>query len=376
MADFTKLKNFIDSLCDRYPIASSDVIVMREHEQVFRGINGFKYAEKKIPLNGKELYYIFSCTKMCTCVAAMQLIEHGKMKLSDKLSDYIPEFAHMKVKLADGNVKEAETPITIHHLMAMTGGFGYELEDSSIVNAVRKNPNISTLDLVRNMSKMTLHFEPGTQWKYSLCHDILGGVIEAVSGMKFSEYLTENIFNPLGMTHTGFVIKPGDEDNMAPAAFVNKDGSITDLPATCNHKLSKNYESGGAGLISSTEDYAKLADALANLGMGKTGNRILSEQSVDRLRQDELTDEMKKDFWKGPYYSYGLGFRTLISKENGARSPIGEFGWEGTRGCYCFIDTDNRIGVFYATQIASEHAFINNEVHPKIRDLVYDALDL
>lgn len=376
MADFTRLKNYIDSLCDQYPIASSDVIVMREHEQVFRGMNGFRYAEKKIPLDGKELYYIFSCTKMCTCVAAMQLIERGKMNLSDKLADYIPEFAHMKVKLADGNVKEAETPITIHQLMTMTGGFGYELEDSSIVNAVRENPNISTLDLVRNMSKITLHFEPGTKWKYSLCHDILGGVIEAVSGMKFSEYLTENIFKPLGMAHTGFVLKQGDEDNMAPAAYVNEDGSITDLPAECNHKLSKNYESGGAGLISSTEDYVKLADALANLGMGKTGSRILSEQSVDRLRHDELTDEMKKDFWKGPYYSYGLGFRTLVSKENGARSPIGEFGWEGTRGCYCFIDTDNRIAVFYATQIASEHAFLNNEVHPQIRDLVYDALDL
>ena len=101
MADFTRLKNYIDSLCDQYPIASSDVIVMREHEQVFRGMNGFRYAEKRIPLDGKELYYIFSCTKMCTCVAAMQLIERGKMNLSDKLADYIPEFAHMKVKLAE-----------------------------------------------------------------------------------------------------------------------------------------------------------------------------------------------------------------------------------------------------------------------------------
>ena len=377
MTDFTKLKNYIETLNDNYPLASSDVIVMQNHERIFRAMSGYKFTEKQIPLDGNELYYIFSCTKMCTCVAAMQLIERGKMKLSDKLSDYIPEFAEMKATLADGSVKTAQTPITIRHLMTMTGGFGYELDHSAITDAVRENPDISTLDLVRQMSKLTLHFEPGTRWEYSLCHDILAGVVEAVSGMKFSEYLSENIFKPLGMTRTGFVLKPGDEANMAPAAFVNNDGSITDMPADCEFRLSNNYESGGAGLISSTEDYVKLVDALANLGMGKTGNRILSEQSVDRLRQDELTDEMKKnDFWRSPTYSYGLGFRTLVSKENGAKSPIGEFGWDGARGCYYFIDTDNRIAVYYSTQIASEHSFIYDEVHPKIRDLVYEALGI
>ena len=226
------------------------------------------------------------------------------------------------------------------------------------------------------MSNLTLHFEPGTRWEYSLCHDILAGVIEVVSGMKFSEYLTENIFKPLDMTRTGFILKPGDEPDMAPAASVNADGSISDLPADCVYRISKNYESGGAGLISSAEDYVKLVDALANLGMGKTGNRVLSAQSVDRLRKDELTDVMKKDFWRGPDYSYGLGFRTLVSKENGAKSPIGEFGWDGARGCYYFIDTENRLAVFYATQIASEHSFIYDEVHPKIRDMVYEILGL
>lgn len=376
MADFTKLKNYIDSLCGNYSLASSDIIVMREYEQIFRAMSGYKYTEKQIPIGGNELYYIFSCTKMSTCVAAMQLIERGKMKLSDKLADYIPEFAEMKVKLADGSVKTAETPITIRHLMTMTAGFGYDLGDSVIVDAVRENPDISTLELVQKMSNLTLHFEPGTRWEYSLCHDILAGVIEVVSGVKFSEYLTENIFKPLDMTRTGFILKPGDEPDMAPAASVNADGSISDLPADCGYRISKNYESGGAGLISSAEDYVKLVDALANLGMGKTGNRILSAQSVDRLRKDELTDVMKKDFWRGPDYSYGLGFRTLVSKENGAKSPIGEFGWDGARGCYYFIDTENRLAVFYATQIASEHSFIYDEVHPKIRDMVYEILGL
>ncbi|MDD6734750.1 MAG: serine hydrolase [Clostridiales bacterium] len=375
MSDFSKLKDYIESLNDRYPLASSDVIVMKEHERLFRCMSGFRHPERGIPLDGSELYYIYSCTKMCTCVAAMQLIEKGKLSLSDKLADYIPEFSDMSVKCGDGTVIKSKNPITIRNLMTMTGGFGYDIDNKIITDAIKKNPEISTLELVRKMSKMTLHFQPGTRYEYSLCHDILAAVVEVVSGMKFSEYLNVNIFEPLGMTRTGFTLKESDKNDLASAAFVNEDGSFTDLHDGCCFMLSKNYESGGAGLISSTEDYIKLPDALANDGVGKTGNRILTRESIDRLRKDELSDELKIGFTKGPEYSYGLGFRTLVTKKYGAKSPLGEFGWDGARGCYYLIDPENHIAIYYSTQIASEHGFIYSEVHPTIRNLVYEALE-
>lgn len=367
---FDKLTAYIDSLYGDFGVGMSDLIVLKDHEVVYRKQAGYKRPEKKIPMTGDEWYYIYSASKMTTCVAAMQLIEKGLMKLDDNVSKFIPEFEHLY--LANGEI--AKRPVTIYHLMSMRGGFNYDLNEC--LEEVKKNPDATTLDYVKAMARKKLLFHPGERYEYSLCHDILAGVVEVVSGMSFGEYIKKNIFEPLGIKNVKFTYEEGEEENFASQFNYNDDGSFTDLPLNNAYKLGPLYESGGAGLIASVAEYSKLVDALANGGMGATGNRILNPESVEKFKMDTMYCDQREGNMHEAGYSYGLGFRTLVSKDFGQKTPIGEFGWDGAMGCYYLIDTENHIAVFYATHMASEHYFLYKEVHPVIRNLVYEALGL
>ena len=367
---FEKLEKYIDSLYGEKGLGMSDLIVVKDHKTVFRKFAGYKRPEKKVPMQGDEWYYIYSCSKMTTCVAAMQLIEKGFIKLGDKVSKFIPEFENLYLK----NGEKAKRPLTIFHLMSMRGGLEYAL-DGEWIEDVKKNPESTTLDYVKAMAKKKLLFHPGDHYEYSLCHDVLAGVVEVVSGMKFGEYIEENIFKPLGMKNVKFSYQDGEEDKFASQFKYNEDGSYTDLPLNNDYKLGPLYESGGAGLIASVEEYVKLPEALANGGVGRTGNRILKPESIEKFKLDTMYQDDRTVLCKQGY-SYGLGFRTLVSKNDGQRSPIGEFGWDGAMGCYYLIDTENHLACFYATHVSCEHSFIYTEVHPQIRDMIYEALDL
>ncbi|MBE7015315.1 MAG: beta-lactamase family protein [Ruminococcaceae bacterium] len=368
--NFEKVTAYLDSLCDTKGVGMSDLIVLKDHEVVYRKQAGYKSPEKKIPLKGDEWYYIFSASKMTTCVAAMQLIERGAMRLEDNVSKFIPEFEHLYLK----NGEEAKRPLTIFHLMSMRGGFNYDLDEC--LEDVKKNPDATTLDYVKAMAKKKLLFHPGDMYEYSLCHDILAGVVEVVSGMSFGEYVKKNIFEPLGIKDVKFRYEDGEEERFASQFLYNEDGSFTDIPLNNAYKLGPLYESGGAGLIASVAEYSKLPDALANGGMGATGNRILKPESVEKFKMDTMYGDTREGRMHEKGYSYGLGFRTLVTKNYAQKSPIGEFGWDGAMGCYYLIDTENHLALFYATHMASEHSFLSSEVHPTIRNLVYDALDL
>ena len=218
-------------------------------------------------------------------------------------------------------------------------------------------------------------FHPGENYAYSLCHDILAGVVEVVSGKSFGEYIEENIFAPLGMKNIKFNYEADEKDNFASQFLYNDDGSFSCRELKNEYQLTPLYESGGAGLIASVEEYVKLPDALANGGVGATGNRILRPESIEKFKMDTMYDGTREGMHeKG--YSYGLGFRTLVTKNFEQKSPIGEFGWDGAMGCYYLVDTVNHIACFYGTHMASEHTFIYKEVHPKLRNLIYEGLGL
>lgn len=367
--DFKALENYLESLYTEKGVGMNDLIVMREHQVVFRKFSGYKHPEKKIPMQGDEWYYIYSCTKMTTCVSVMQLIEQGRLSLDTKLSDVIPEFS--KLYLVNG--EEAKRPVTIFHLMAMRAGFNYDFAE------VKDRVDIqtaSTLDMVKAMAGKKLLFHPGDNYEYSLCHDILAAVVEVVTGMSFGEYVEENIFAPLGMKNVKFTYEDNEKEKFASQFRYEGDGKFVDIPLGNAFRFGPKYESGGAGLIASTEEYAKLPDALANGGVGATGNRILKAESIEKFKLDSMYTGVREGYMHEKGYSYGLGFRTKVSKDFGGRSPIGEFGWDGALGCYYFVDTENHLSCFFATHMASEHMFLYREVHPKIRDLIYEGLGI
>lgn len=372
------LAGYLDSL-EQCGIPGCDCAVIHNHELVFRHTVGYADAEKKKPLTGNNTYWLYSATKLFTCTATMQLVEKGLIGLDSPVSDYLPEYKNMKVKTGNGTVP-AKNSITIRHLLSMQSGLNYNLDAPSIIKIKKDSNNeATTRQVIAALANEPLDFEPGTHFQYSLSHDVLGAVIEVVSGKKFGEYLDEHIFKPLGMKNTGFELTPERRANMSDQFTYNMDTMTSmHVPNVNRYILTKNYESGGAGLISTVDDYLLFLDAMCHGGISKDGYRLLTMESINLMRQDQLHEVSRKDFalFGRPGYSYGLGVRTLIEREkSGVRSPLGEFGWDGAAGAYALIDVTNRLAIFYIQHVLN-CGYVYEVIHPKVRDLTYEMLGL
>ena len=326
---------------------------------MYRYAAGVSEIQSQTAMHGDEFFHIYSCTKIAAVVAGLQLIERGLCKLDDPLYAYIPEFAELHVQSPAGEITPVKRPVYIRDLFTMTAGFSYELDTPGIQRAreITKG-RMDTVETIRCMASDPLQFQPGEVWNYSLCHDILGGLISLISGKKLREYVKENIFDPLDMCHSFFHHTPETERHMAlQYRFVPADsdqniyeGSFENVGKKNSLVLGEEYDSGGAGIISTLSDYTKLLSALSNYGMGETGERILSRSSVEHLRTPQLTAAQMKTYdWrilKG--HGYGLGVQTHIDpKESGLAWNIGAFGWPGAAGAMAIVDPQIGLAAFY-----------------------------
>lgn len=385
---FDALKTFMDTLVAQ-GIPGNSISLYYNNKEIFTYSSGFRDLENKIPMDGSELLNIYSCSKITTVIAALQLYEQGIFLLGDPLYEYIPEFKNMYIKTADGKRVKAKNPITLANLFTMTAGFDYDLNCKEIEKAKKITAgSCDTLTVVKCLAEKCLNFEPGTHWCYSLCHDILAGLVESISGMRFSEYVKKNIFEPIGVTdihyHRNEEIKSRMAEqymyklNDCSIDFVEAQrktpdgtGYIENVGKECCYELGSNYDSGGAGIVVSAGDYAKLGNALANGGKAANGECILSSATIDLLKTNHLSEELRKDFnWaqlKG--YGYGLGVRTMIDKaEGGSNGNLGEFGWGGAAGATMLVDTQAGFSYFY-----SHHMLNPREEYyqPRLRNVVY-----
>ncbi len=361
--NFSEVKRLMDEAVAEHSVPCSDIAIVYKGEVVFRYMNGTSDDEKNVPIKGDEQYFLYSATKPITCTAALQLVEAGKLHLEDKLSDYIPEFEHMMVKTTEG-LKSAEKPITIQNLFSMTSGMNYNLANPSIQTAREKNPDASTLEMVRAMAGEPLEFEPGEHYMYSLSHDVLAAVVEVVSGMKFGDYLQKNIFDVCGMSRTGFWTNDAAKDLVCSQYVYDPQSESSSLMVKRNEFiLTPAYQSGGAGLISCVDDYSKFVAEMSN------GNKLLKSETIDLMRADQLGEQARQDFQSCKAdYTYGLGVRT---DAYGRYAHKGEFGWDGAAGAYVMIDPDNHIGIFYATHVRNHGVYLYEVLHQQIRDAVY-----
>jgi len=394
--DFTKLKKCMDKFIQEYNTPGLDCIVYQDHKMVFRYFAGMSDIENNKKMDGNELYLIFSMTKMLTCTAALQLYEQGKYQMSDAVSKYMPEFCKMRIsneELDFGNAAKittgglmgesveikqdgyAKNQITVKDLFTMSAGLDYVLTDDAITNALSEGKR-STREIVGAMAQKTLGFEPGTRFRYSLCHDVLGALIEIWSGQRLGEYMKKNIFEPLNMQNTFFGVPVDDAqlDTMAARYTYDENGKPKRLPLECVYNFSGIYESGGAGLTSCTEDYSVFLDALACGGVAGNGNVILSGETVELMRTNHLKGKQCDDFaCLKPGYGYGLGVRTHMDKTiSGSLSPIGEFGWDGAAGAFSMVDMDNKLSFTYFQHIHNWDIKIQNEM----LNALYECIDL
>lgn len=369
--NFTKLKTCMEKLIEEYKVPGLDVIVNKNHEEVFRYTNGFSDIENKRKMEGNEIYDMFSMTKMITCASALTLAEKGAISLDDEISKYLPEFKKMKIAEFDFDASEGQkiasggglgenaekdydgfvkTPITIKHLFTMTAGFDYGVGLLHEKSEEENGPQ-TTREIVSVIADTVLGFEPGTRFRYSLCHDVLGAVIEVVSGKTLGEYMKENTFEPLGMENTSFDLP---ENERVMVKYRNENGMIKKIDQGNWFRVTEKYQSGGASLVSTASDYALFLDALASGGIGKNGNRILKESTIKLMGTNHLSGKALDDFDKmRKGYGYGLGVRVHINdKTSGMLSPLGEFGWDGAAGAFSLVDTKNKLSLTYFQQMS------------------------
>lgn len=369
--DFKPLEQTMASLVTELSLPGAEISVRVARKEVFRCAVGFSDLETRMPLRGGELYYFYSATKPITCAAVMQLCERGLLSLSDPVARYLPEFSSPTVRMPDGSRVESRRPITVEHLLTMTSGLDYNLKTKAIFDvAERTGGKCPTREIACAIAERPLHFHPGERWLYGLSHDVLAALVEIISGMRYSEYVTEQIFRPLGMTDSYF--HPTDEllSRMTTPYALGEAGNLP-LPKTNLFDLGEEYESGGAALISSVPDYARFADAMANGGVGETGESILRPETIDLMRNNRVGDLMETDGrWRHLRgYGYGLGVRTRITADGGG--SLGEFGWDGAKGVYVLMDPLRRLSLTYA-----EHRGAYKDlIQTRLREAAYACLD-
>ncbi len=380
---FDRLKAYIDRLVAE-GLPEAQIIVRKDGKEVFRHVAGFSDEAKTKAARYDDLFWLFSMSKVYTMVAAMRLVERGFLKLDEPISTYLPEFRNLKVQDGEG-VTDLKTPLTLRHLMTMTGGFSYDFNRYPEMMKLRENKNASTKDIVNAFGKAPLLFEPGTHFCYGFGHDIVAAAVEAVSDKRFRDFVKDELLDPVGITDMGFHPTPEQRSRMADKWKVEyrEDGTkpITLGPKINWLRLTDNYDSGGAGLFGNAEQYIKMVDALANGGVAENGYRVLSRESIESIAANQLTEEVTKEFQNQSYkvrkgYGYGLGVRTLLDpKTAGSRSAVGEFGWDGAAGSYVLLDPENHVTIVYVEHIMN-HGDIYEVHHKAMRNLIYQSMGL
>ncbi|MBB6670409.1 serine hydrolase domain-containing protein [Cohnella nanjingensis] len=358
--NFSRLTAYLDTFYSEKNIPGLGVAMYHRHQPVYEHYAGFSDVENQVPFGRDSIFRLYSATKVVTCTALLQLLEQGKYKLTDPLYAYIPEFEQMLVRhpLSDGKEEliPARHPITIEHLFTMTAGIETIHTDAVRRTVAENGGEGPTLAVVKALAQEPLAFEPGSHFKYTVCHDVLGALLEVIAGQTFGQYLQEHLFDPLGMKDTSFRLRDESRFCKLYNRFNGQTHRAESIGETFALQPGRGYESGGGGLYSTVPDYMVFAEALCNDGLAPSGARILRPETVNAMRSDRLSPAARQDFARfggGSKlgYSYGLGVRTLVNREdNNSLSQNGEFGWDGARGCYVVIDPESEVTLFYAQQ--------------------------
>jgi CubicO group peptidase (beta-lactamase class C family) len=362
------IRNVLGAQVDAGVIPGYVALVARHGKVVYYESYGVQNPNTKKPMSKDSIFRIYSMTKPITSVAAMILVEEGKIKLSDPVSKYLPELADMKVATNAADVKEpgqvqnrpAKNQIRVLDLLIHTSGFTYAffkafpgggpLEQMYMDGGVN-DLDVTNAEFVTRLSKLPLKYEPGTTWWYSHSTDVLGRLVEVVSGMTLGEFFDKRIAKPLGMNDTAFRVAPDKIGHFVEPFDDDKKGLI--LQYTDPTKPVK-FEAGGQGLTSTVMDYARFAHMLLNRG-ALDGSRILGKKTVELMTMDHVGSV----FEHGPAYlpgqSHGYGLLGAV-RTDGPRAPaglnpmegsVGEYYWAGYAGTFFWVDPkEELIGVY------------------------------
>lgn len=379
-------EKLIDSLLNNAvknnEIPGAVVYISRNDKEVFYKAYGFRNMENKTPMQKNDIFRMASMTKGLTAVAVLQLYERELLSLDDKISKYIPEFKNPKILvtvLPDSSFtsKPAKSEITIRQLLTHTSGIGYGFQDDRYNAIVIKN-NISegfeddsrtSLENIQRIARLPLLCEPGEKYIYSLSYDVLGVVIEKVSGMRFDNYIKKNILDPTGMTDSYFIIPEKEQYRLVTPYQPKEKGNgleRTSYPDTAYPCIrTRQYFSGGADLCSTAEDYGKFIQMIKNKGT-YNNTRIVGERFVEMMlsKQTAFNDGNSEQ-----------GFAAWVTNEKGAAEgpmTVGSFGFGGFWDTYGWADPK---GNFVAVLLLQMYPGNKYKIHEKFKVVTYRAID-
>jgi CubicO group peptidase (beta-lactamase class C family) len=337
-------------------LAGAVTLVARQGRLANFEATGQMDAEAGRPMELDAIFRIASMTKPITVTAALMLFEEGHFHLDDPVADFLPEFAQTKVfvrETANGlEVADLERPITIRHLMMHTSGLTYEDNPEDPVSRIYTReqvwrPDETLAEKVRRFAALPLVHQPGARWTYGVSHDVLGRLIEVISGQPFDVFLQQRIFSPLEMVDTGFFVPPQKLGRLGPVYTSDGRGGIQrDTNPRNDRSKPPATPSGGGGLVSTATDYARFCQTLLNGGaLGST--RLLGRKTVELMAANQWMGDQSpfppNDFALNGY-SFGLGVRTrLVVGQSGVPSSVGEYGWGGAFCTYVWIDPRERL---------------------------------
>jgi CubicO group peptidase (beta-lactamase class C family) len=369
-------------------IPGAIVLIQQHGKPVYFEKFGMRDVATGLPMTDDTIFTVYSMSKPVTSVAAMMLIDEGRLKLSDALEKYIPAFATAKVgveQAAENGNKTLELvplqrSITILDLMRHTSGITYGFYGDSLVrklyaNALLYAGDFDNAEFADRIAKLPLAEQPGTLWDYGHSTDVLGRVIEVVSGKSLLQFEKERLLDPLGMSSTGFYIT--DPARLPLLAETMPDDNHFSAGIVRNARRMLKWESGGGGMISTVMDFAKFSQMLLN-GGSLDGRQYLSPRAFNEMTADHVGagSGIARDYFYFPGDGFGYGLGLAVRTDPGIATPpppgsLGELKWDGASGCYFIIDRKQDMFVILMQQTPSQR----QRIQTALKKLIYEAME-
>lgn len=394
-----RLENWMDRYVEESKFAGSSLLINRGGEEVYFHATGMRDLENKLPFERDTLVRIFSMTKPITSVAIMMLAEKGLLHLEAPVSEFLPEFSSCQALVAGAtsiDQTEAATTPTLHQLLTHTSGLSYPFNPGLLPKAMEEKDLIFKgqqgllADVVCELAKLPLAFQPGKRWEYSVSIDVIGRVVEVVSGQPLDQFFADQIFAPLGMTETAFSV-PSDAMGRFASLYTPLEGNAMDLNATRSDGETLRLEdsapdtpfgntetfSGGGGLVGTIDDYMCFCEMMRQ-GGAFNGERLLSPLTVDFMRKNHLPGDIAEmgpsSFAEQPMEGMGFGIGGSIVRNPGRiRVPgsIGDFSWGGMASTFFWIDPVLDMNVVFFTQLSPSSSY---PARAQLKSIVHGAL--
>jgi CubicO group peptidase (beta-lactamase class C family) len=368
-------------------IPGAMMLIQRNGRTAYATSLGVRDPATKAPMSDDTIFRIYSMSKPITTVAAMMLVEEGKLQLEDPVAKYIPSFANVKVGVeqkGEGNAVSLDLvpvkkPMTVQDLMRHTSGltygfFGVGEVKKAYVEAKLTDGDFDNAEFAERLAKLPLAYQPGTTWDYSQSTDILGRVIEVVSGKSLYQFEKERLLDPLGMKDTAFYVGDAAKGALVAEPFPN-DRTIGNNAEMGDPRVVKKWESGGGGMVSTLSDYARFAQMILNGGV-LDGKRYLSPRTIAYMGSNHIgpsTGVVPGPYYlPGPGFGFGLGFAVRTEAGgNFAEGSVGEMSWSGAGGTTFWVDPKENMFVVFMAQTVKERG----RIRVALKNIVYGAFD-